>query len=212
MRKDLTNQIFGRLKVIKFSHTKKEQNRNFWLCRCECGNEKIVEASHLIRHNTTSCGCKRKEILLHIKHNMSRTKIYSTYYAMIKRCYVRNNPSYKHYGGRGITVVSEWLDKENGFLNFYNCVSKLPHFGEQGYSLNRIDNNGNYEPNNIEWATNLEQSNNRRSSKLITINNETKSIAQWAKIAGISAAGMCSRLQRGVAGIDLLKPARSGKQ
>jgi hypothetical protein len=94
-----------------------------------------------------------------ITHHKSSEKIYLAWQGMRSRCFKRYNKSYKYYGGRGITVCDEW---NNSFQAFYDYVSQLPHFGEKGYSLDRIDNDGNYEPNNVRWATQKEQCNNRR--------------------------------------------------
>lgn len=92
-------------------------------------------------------------------HGMSQSPIYRKWHDMKTRCYYSGNISYKNYGGRGITVCEEW---RNSFQAFYDYVSQLPHYGEPGYSLDRIDNDGNYEPGNVRWATKLMQMNNRR--------------------------------------------------
>ena len=95
-------------------------------------------------------------------HGFKGTNIYNTWCNMKQRCNNKNYFQYEYYGGRGITVCDEW---QNSFEAFYEHVSQLPHYGEEGYSLDRINNDGNYEPGNVRWATRKEQMNNRRISK-----------------------------------------------
>lgn len=167
--KELSRKRFGRLIVIG----KAEGRKNgcvLWNCRCDCGNEVIVPSGKLTSGRKKSCGCLAKEIASNIAktgsnrriHGMKHTKLYSVWNTMKFRCFNNNAPNFKDYGGRGITVCDEW---KNSFQAFYDCVSKLPHFGEEGYSLDRINNDGNYEPDNVRWATRTEQNNNRRRYK-----------------------------------------------
>ena len=155
----MRGQRFGRLTVIERRGSL--HGASAWLCRCDCGNEIIATASNL-KGATNSCGCYQKDRAreTQTKHSMSHTKISYVWNSMKQRCYNPSNKGYKNYGGRGITVYKGW--KEN-FQEFYNYVSKLPHFGQMGYSIDRIDNDGNYEPGNIRWATRTQQSRNRRN-------------------------------------------------
>lgn len=155
--KDLTGMTFGKWKVIK----RVENNHRgaaMWQCRCECGKFSVIPTSNLTRSRTRgcqSCNCgKRGE-----KHGMSGTKIYKTWKNMRQRCYLETSNCYKDYGGRGISVHDEW---NSDFQTFFDYVSKLPHYGEKGYSIDRIDVNGNYEPGNVKWSTAYEQIHNRR--------------------------------------------------
>lgn len=161
---DLTGQKFGRLTVIERAENIGDRTR--WKCQCDCGNEIIVYATNLKRGLTKSCGCYGKNFPSHLKHGHGKhgDSTYNVYTLMKSRCYNTNNKAYKNYGGRGIAVCDEWL---HDFKAFYDYVSVLPHFGEAGYSLDRINNDGNYEPNNVRWATKKEQANNRRTSKNI---------------------------------------------
>ena len=113
---------------------------------------------------------------------------------MIQRCYNKNNPSYKDYGGRGITVCERWLDKENGNENFCEDMGKKP---SPKHSIDRINNNGNYEPSNCRWVTKAEQNNNTRQNHLIEYNEEIHNVTEWSEILDIDIRVLKSRLQRG---------------
>lgn len=161
--KNLEGQRFGRLLVLEM--TQKRINRNVvWSCLCECGKYAEVKSGDLIRGRTKSCGCFRVDTAVetHTFHGKRNTKINFIWGSMKQRCLNANNKGFKNYGGRGIKVCDEW---KNSFQAFYDYVSKLPHFGEKGYSLDRINNDGNYEPGNVRWATRKEQSNNRRCTR-----------------------------------------------
>lgn len=158
---DLTGQRFGRLTVIERSG--KQCGHATWLCKCDCGNE-VVVASNNLKKDTFSCGCYQREQSRksNTTHGIARSKIHFIWIAMKQRCFNPNNKGFCNYGGRGITVCEEW---KNDFQAFYDYVSQLPHFGEEGYSLDRINNDGNYEPNNVKWSTKTEQNVNRRKKR-----------------------------------------------
>lgn len=167
--RNLNGQRFGRLTVV----SKAEGRKNgciLWNCICDCGNEVIVPSGRLTSERKRSCGCLAMETASKTAktgnnrrtHGMKRTKLYSVWNTMKYRCFNENSPQFKDWGGRGITVCDEW---KNDFKAFYDYVSQLPHFGEEGYSLDRIDNDGNYEQGNVRWATRKEQANNRRNVK-----------------------------------------------
>lgn len=159
MRIDLTGQRFGRLTVVGVHDIRNQQVR--WLCRCDCGGEAIANSAHLRSGHTRSCGCIRREMTacLNQSHGMSRKPEYRVWTEMRRRCSIPTHKDYKYYGARGIGVCPEW---QQSFVAFYDHVSKLPHFGEAGRSLDRINNNSNYEPGNVRWATATEQAHNRR--------------------------------------------------
>lgn len=150
---DLTNQRFGRLIVIE-KYGLNKFNHILWLCLCDCGNKVVVERDCLKNGRTKSCGCIRKERNNNTRHGMTGTPIHNIWKSIKQRCLNPNNKDYKNYGGRGITVCNRWLK----FENFYKDVGNPP----KGLTLDRINNNGNYNPNNWRWATRQQQSDNKR--------------------------------------------------
>lgn len=194
---DLTGERFGRLTVIEYKGTKKRKKGNksdsLWLCQCDCGTKKIIYGRALKDGGTKSCGCLRKEILLHKKHGMSNTRLFKAWTCMTQRCKNPNDGAYKNYGGRGITVCEGWLG-ENGFENFYGWAMK------NGYSddltIDRINVNGDYEPSNCRWATMKEQQNNKRNNHIISLNGEEHTISEWSRITGINKETIEARVNR----------------
>lgn len=193
---DLTGEKFGKLTVVERKGTDKHGGA-LWLCKCECGNEKLTTSNHLRMGKCSSCGCLQtahmKELGKAKKHGYANSDIYKRYHNIISRCFNPNVYSYTDYGSRGITVCERW---RNSFEAFYDDVSKLPHFGEKGYSLDRIDNNGNYEPNNVRWATKKEQNNNTRNNHYITYNGKTQTISQWADEYNIGYRKLLERINK----------------
>lgn len=178
---DLTGKRFGRLKVIKISYRDKRE-RIYWLCKCNCENEKEIRGDSLRDGYTKSCGCLQKEKItktgLIIKHGMRKTTEYNSWNNMKARCLNKNNHKYPNYGNRGIKVCDSWLES---FENFYKDMGNKP----KDKSIERIDNNGNYEPKNCRWATPKEQARNTRRNFLITYKGETKCLAEWSEILKI---------------------------
>lgn len=180
---DLTGQRFGRWLVIKRSESN-GQSQPFWLCRCDCGTERIVDGHNLKKGGSQSCGCAGNEKTRERSrtHGMSRTTMHRIWCSMIKRCTNPHEAGYPNYGGRGINVCDEW---RHNFQVFYDHVSSLPHFGEKGYSLDRIDNDGNYEPGNVRWATRDEQQRNTSRNIMVTFNGKTQCLTDWAIELGL---------------------------
>lgn len=198
---DLTGKIFGRWKVIERSYSK--NNKIYWLCECSCDKHTIrsVNGSSLKRGLSISCGCLKNEITSarFKKHGMTGTRIYNIWKGMRKRCYNPNSNNYHNYGGRGITICNEWSD----FRNFYDWAI------ENGYqddlTIERKNNNGNYEPSNCKWATMKEQANNSRNNHEITIHNESKLLHEWSEEIGITSANVLMRISKGLSDDEILK-------
>ena len=158
-RKDYTNQRFGKLHIIEFSHTDAEY-RVFWKAKCDCGNDTIVRSDSIKSGRTTSCGCIQKEKVkkANTRHGEYNTKLYHVWWQMKNRCNNKNHPNFHRYGGRGISYFSEWNEYES-FRNY--ILNNLGEKPSHKHSIDRIDNGGNYEPGNLRWATPLQQTHNR---------------------------------------------------
>lgn len=166
---NMEGKIFGRLIVLdKYKNVEKNRKRIHWLCRCECGNEKYIDGTSLRLNHTTSCGC------LIETHGMSKTKLYSVFYNMKDRCYNSKSKPYKNYGKRGISICDEWMNKEDGFIVFYNW--SLDNGYKEGLAIDRIENDGNYESSNCQWIT-LEE--NTAKSNKVSLRNVSKK-ESWA--------------------------------
>ena len=203
---DVTGQKFGRLTVIsRAENSKTGQVR--WLCECECGNQTVVQGADLRRGRTKSCGCwnSEKNSKRSKTHGMTRSKIYRTWQGIKTRCFNQNNHKYSNYGGRGIAMFPEWI---NDFQKFYEYVSKLPHYGEDGYSLDRIDNNGNYEPNNLRFATTKEQSLNQRRTIFVEYQGVMMTLMEAAELSGIPYKTLLDRYHAGDRGEYLFRPVK----
>lgn len=186
---DLTGMRFGRLTVISRSG-KDKFGKSAWLCKCDCGNEKTASTNMLNGGHVKSCGCLVKEGCHHT-HGMCKTRINSIYRKMKGRCFNPGNKRYSDYGGRGITVCSEWLGK-SGFNLFYAWA--IANGYSEELSIDRIDVNGNYEPSNCRWATDLQQANNARSNHLINYKGETKTLSEWCRALNINYMTIYHRL------------------
>jgi hypothetical protein len=178
---------YGRLSVI--NEVKKDGIYRKVKCICDCGNHCIVLLASLKAGQTKSCGCYRKEKASNRRICGEEVKIeYKTWYDMHRRCYNKKYSKYIDYGGRGISVCDRWFS----FENFIHDIGKRP---SAKHSLDRIDNNGNYEANNCRWATGSEQNSNRRSSNIITHCGETLSICQWEKKLGFKKSTISARFK-----------------
>lgn len=207
--KNLVGQRFGRLLVLERVGSSKYKEA-IWKCRCDCGNEINVVAGELKKGSTRSCGCLKKEVASklmkklvqdNVTHGMSGTPVYRTWASMLQRCTNPNSSYYKNYGGRGITVCDSWHD----FQNFYDDVSKLPHFYEEGYSLDRIDNNGNYELSNVRFADRTTQNRNRRDNIIVNYNGEEMTLVESATKSGIKLCTLYRRYYCGDRGDRLFR-------
>lgn len=188
---NIAGQKFGMLTAAEPQYVSRG-GQMYWLCLCDCGNSKTVRASHLKRGNVRSCGCMRASKI--------DKRLYTIYNGMKQRCNNPNSPSYPYYGGRGIKICDKWLKSFEVFSEWaiHNGYSK-------DLTLDRINNDGNYEPQNCRWATRLEQANNTRKCKKITCNGETHSENEWSRILGISQTTISSRLRKGSSAEEVLR-------
>lgn len=186
-KQDLTGRRFGKLLVVG------EAGRDpygsvTWNCHCDCGGSSVVRGTHLTGGATQSCGCGVIEAATRAKtkHGGSNTPLYSRWRAMNSRC----NSGNPNYGSRGITVCERWLS----FEAFSEDMG--PSFLE-GLELDRIDNDGNYEPGNCRWASRVQQQRNRRNNHRVAINGRTMTLADWEEETGIKANTILTRIRRG---------------
>lgn len=188
---DLTGMRFGRLVALKLA-PKKGKDR-MWECACDCGSIAIIRGASLSKGATKSCGCYRKEVTTkrNTTHGSSKSHLYSTWCDMKRRCVNPSNKRWGQYGGRGISVCDRW---NHSFENFVEDMGYPPFEKAQ---LDRIDNNGNYEPGNTRWVTQLQNIRNRSITVKATHNGETLPISVWAERAGISYPSIRNRLRRG---------------
>lgn len=178
---DITGKSFGKLTVIG-PHHKNSRGEWTWLCKCECGKETVSTGYRLRSGRTKSCGCIQAENRkngFHSTHRMTNTKIYTIWCNMKARCGNKNNISYPYYGGRGISVCEEWLS----FDGFYAWAVGAGYV--DGLSIDRIDVNGNYCPQNCRWVEPKKQWLNRSDSHAITAFGKTQTIKEWAEESGI---------------------------
>ena len=202
---DLVGDKYGRLEVLKFVYSK--NYRNYWLCKCDCGNEKIVSGHNLRCGVTKSCGCLQqeqrkingkkvanytREIKHTTTHGQSKTRLYNIWAGMKARCYNPNDINYKDYGARGIKICEEWF---NSFSVFRDWA--IANGYADNLTIDRIDVNGNYCPENCRWATLKEQAKNKRTTRLITYDNKTMCVNEWEKFLNFPIHLIAKRLKRG---------------
>jgi hypothetical protein len=195
-----SGQKFGRLTVIKLDYIKEyispkgfKQKQKFYLCKCNCGNECVILQNNLQTKRTLSCGCLHLELLKNnfLKHGLANTRLFSIWTNMKTRCYNNNGTDYSNWGGRGITICDEW---KNDFKVFYDWA--MDNGYKDNLTIDRIDNDGNYEPSNCRWATAREQALNRHNNHLITYNGETHTMKEWSEIIGIDYKTLSNRLNK----------------
>ena len=198
MKLDLTGQRFGKLIVVK--EDGKIGEYTAWLCKCDCGKMKRVRINALRSGSTKSCGCGVGEMARKrtIKYSVRNNKLYHVWYGMVDRCKNPKHKFYHRYGGRGICVCDEWIDYD------MFATWALANGYKEGLSIDRINNDGNYEPSNCRWATTKEQHNNTSQCSFKTINGITKSVSEWAEEYGIRHGLVLHRLSRGMSIEDAL--------
>lgn len=198
---DILGRRFGLLEVVGYAgfvmveqSKNKWRKKNYWYCLCDCGNFCKKEERGLLSKHCRSCGCLPRIVTLAriTKHNKHKSKEYRCFSKIKMRCSNPKDKRFHDYGGRGIKICERWTG-ENDFVNFYTDMGDAP----KGTSIERIDNNGNYCPENCRWATNAEQARNKRSNHFITYNGEKICIAEVARRTGINVATIHGRILRG---------------
>lgn len=187
---DLAGHRFGRLVVLRLTAT---PARRIWLCRCDCGEQRLVDTHRLQIGHTTSCGCfKREKAAESLRtHGMRDSREYRIWCNMKERCYTTTRAHYPRYGGRGIQVCERW---RGSFENFYADLGPCP---SPKHSLEREDNEGHYQPTNCRWATPVEQARNKRDNRLLTFRGHTKCVTEWAEEIGMKVGTLHYRIQHG---------------
>jgi hypothetical protein len=188
---DLTGKVFSRLTVLERAPNKGV--RTYWLCKCECGRKKSIQAYSLSNGHTRSCGCIQSEFISirNTTHGLCKTPEYNTWRKIKERCLNKDTPSFHNYGGRGISLFPEWVNSYEKFLSYIGNRPSKKH------SIDRINNNGNYEPGNVRWATNWQQANNKRVNHIIEFNGITQTMAEWADQTGITYNSIRTRINKG---------------
>lgn len=194
---DLSGKRFTRLKVIA-PHSRDKKRNIKWLCECDCGRQKIIYTCHLKSGGTKSCGCYifDNRGKLSKTHGMRKTREWEIWQSMVQRCRNKKSRKWIDYGGRGITVCDRWLES---FENFYADMGKRP---SEKHSLERINNDGNYSPENCKWATNLEQQNNKRNTFFVVFNGEKIALQILCRKLNISYPKIYQRIRYGKMTID----------
>lgn len=201
---NLIGQRFGRLVVIEEA-PRHPSGHAMWICKCDCGNTtQPIMGSDLRSGKVQSCKCLRNELLSKNvkKHGMAKTRLHRIWQNMKNRCSNPNVPCYSEYGGRGITVCDEWV---HDFQAFHNWAMANGYADD--LSIDRVDNDGNYCPENCRWVSQIEQSNNLRKNIIVEIGEEKRTLAEWAHASGIKYTTIYARYMRGWRGKELLKHA-----
>lgn len=188
--KEITGQRFGRLLVLEYMGLNRHR-RALWLCQCDCGREHTTLGVNLCRGQCRSCGCYQRETTY--KHGMARRTArapeYNVWRGMICRCHYPKNYRFSQYGGRGIYVCEAW---RKSFIAFFVDMGKRP---SAKHSIDRIDNDGPYSPENCRWATAAEQSRNTQRNRLLTLDGVTQTITDWANSLGVDRKTIDGRLR-----------------
>lgn len=201
MAKNLVGMKFGRLTVISRAEnhvTPSGGTKAQWNCECECGNHVIVTTCNLTTGNSKSCGCYGDEIrkTSSITHNQRHSRLYGVWSNIKDRCYNESSGCYKNYGGRGICMCDEWKDSFESFSLWAYGNGYDPSADRFKCTIDRIDVNGMYCPDNCRWVDQKTQSNNRRNTFYITTNEETHTLSEWSDITGIKYHTLFARINK----------------
>lgn len=197
-RDEMINIVYNRWKVLSID---KVEHNNV-IAECKCGTIKSVDAINLKEEKSKSCGCLQKELMS--THGLSTSRIYNILQNMKDRCYNKNNIKFKYYGGKGVTICDEWNNSKNGFENFNSW--SIRHEYKENLTIDRINVNGIYEPNNCRWVDNYVQANNTTRNIFVTINGDTKTLTQFAYDNHLKPDLVWKRYKKGLIGEDLIEP------
>ena len=191
MRRDLTGQRFGRLVVLEDAG--RSHGSPLWKCKCDCGEIKSVTSGHLVNGDTRSCGCLCRENRGKTSktHGETKRRLYKIWVDIKTRCYNERSRNYYKYGKRGVAMCNEWKNSYEAFRDW-----SVANGYTDNLTIDRIDFNGNYTPNNCRWVTQKVQQNNRRNNHLITYDGETLTISQWNERMGFSRGLISQRLNK----------------
>ncbi len=196
--KDLTGQVFTRLTVLEYAGPAARRQK-LWTCICECGEIRIVRSATLVNGMTKSCGCLKRDqtIARNTTHGLRSHPLYPTWNNMMHRCHNPKSGEWKNYGERGIRVSPRWQT----FANFAEDMGEKP---SPKHSLERKDTNDDYYPGNCKWATDVEQSNNKRTNHFLELNGKRQTIAQWARELGINHEIIRGRIRKNCSDAEAL--------
>lgn len=188
---DIIGRRYGHLVVLALDSCR--AGHKYFLCQCDCGKQKAISMSHLRTGSSHSCGCGVVEstIRRNTTHNDSKTRLYRIWSEMKRRCLKPSSAAYRYYGGRGIKLSADWLD----YTSFQEW--SLSHGYTDSLTIERIDVNGDYCPENCKWITKEEQARNKTNNRRITINGETRLVTDWLKDASVSSTQVYYRLKHG---------------
>lgn len=189
--KDMTGKRFGRLLVVSIDSIRADQfgkRMSWWKCQCDCGTQTVARITALTTGDKKSCGCLQKEgASKRLKtHGMSGSRLFDVWTGMLQRCSYKHHVAWKNYGGRGIKVCERWK-------SFNNFFEDMGHGYRHGLTLERLNSDWNYEPGNVVWADRFQQNNHRKNNILLTHNDKTQTLAQWARELRLNNATLYTR-------------------
>lgn len=204
---DVVGKTFGHWTVLELAgFDEKNKNRRVH-AKCRCGLTKTVLLFLLKNGESTSCGCMRE---VKVRHGGAHLPEYNSWCGLMGRCYNKNNRKWPRYGGRGIVVCARWQEPNGrGFANFLADMGPKP---SPQHSIDRINNDGNYEPGNVRWATCKQQSRNMSRNRILTVGDVTMTVTEWAEKSGLSIGAIRNRLERGLSDADAVNPNRRPRQ
>ena len=194
VKQSLEGKRFGKLVVLAEHPERGKRGEVLWVCKCDCGNTKIINGNSLRRGASTTCGCST------VKHRMHGTRLYRIFEGMLKRCYNPRHRWYKRYGGRGIRICDEWIENRGAFFSW-----AMANGYRDDLTIDRIDVNGNYCPENCRFVDMKAQINNRSVTPTVEINGQAKTISELSVITGIEYQTLYRRYKRGDRGNHLIR-------